>query len=655
MKLSEFTPINKEKNKNFETSTKDQNLFWQDVSYRLTAMHSKMNYHYLMYKGIMALNQKYGAEYIKSLGLQVNVPRTFMTIEAIRSEMMGRTINIDAVPTSPSKKSHSQSNAARTVLRGEFTRSKSQNALSDIEYNALLFGTGFGLLRYTEDAVPISEEQKKKHPYISGLLERYKGIKLQELNPYHVFPDHRAKTSEPGLPGTWKHCFVYSMWDFNEWKKVCETNGYDTEGMEKGGMLQEFDMVRRQIDAIYSIQLQNVQTRQDSGEIVTQQTIVPSIDTTNMIMVVEKFTDAEYTIYSGANWTINHKASNTFIDQRIPVYPFKDYHIPDEFDGIGEPEVLRWQQYEENRIHNLAYMQVLMSTVKRYGVIEEMMKDPTEARMADPFKPIRMKNIPGADINKALRVLDQGATGAYPQQFLQEVKNIGQSATGITDFVIGGNKALTDTATEANKLAEAASTRIRSKIIQMENRDLVPVLEQWLINIPILYSDEVEYLVQEDQDTHVIFLPYEREMNEDLAVVQDVIEKTGGTGVTVEDVYKSVGYHEVVFITDILNRVNISIAPVLGSMERENIIRQLREIAKDMILANAESIKAGQQPRLKVDQLFEDLLTQFPDVIKDPKQYIYEPNEGNAGESPATVGGSQGGDTGIPGGAATGA
>jgi len=638
MKLNEMPKIDKEKNKNFVDSTKDQTLFWQDVNYRFNSMHQKMNFHYLMYKGILALNQKHGDKYIKSLGLQVNVPRTFMTIEAIRSEFSGKALNIDAVSVGPKNKNSKAPNAARTILRGEFTRSRSNNTLIDSEYDALLFGSGFGLLRYIEDTAPVTEKYKAEHPYISGQLERYRGIKLHHLNPYHVFPDHRAKTTEVGNPGTWKHCWVYSMWDFEEWKKVCENNGYDTEGMEKGGLLQEFDMVRRQIDAIYSQQIQGVQTRQDSGEIVSQQVTMPTIDTTNMIMVVEKFTDNSYTVYSGNNWTVNHKGENTFVDQRIPVYQFKDYHVPDEFDGMGEPEVLRWQQYEENRIHNLAYMQVLMSTVKRYGVIEELMKDPTEASMSDPFKPIRMKNIPGADINKAIRVLDQGAVGVYPQQFLQEVKNIGQAATGISDFVIGGNKALTDTATEANRLAEATSSRIRAKIVQMENRDLIPCLEQWLINIPHLYGDAVEYLLQDGKETHVIFLPYERELNEDVNIVTDIVSTTGAQGSTIEEVYRSLGYDEVVFMTDILNRVNISINPVLGQAERTETIRQLREVLAEMFGANKENISTGRPPQFNTPKLVETILSQFPDIIQDPKEFIYESNEGNAQPSTPPVG-----------------
>lgn len=616
--------------------------FFKDVT-AAEIRHRQMNFHYLQYKGILYLNQAYGKDYVQSIGLQVNVPRTFMTIEAIRPQLIDRKLDIGTEALN--FKAFPYRDKARDMLLGEWKRSKAKWAKADAQTDALTYGTGYLLSRFTDDTIDTDiydgHDDQGKLKTKKGKLTRYEGMKGTWLNPYHVFRDRNATTNEPGNSGSWSHCYVYSIWDFDVWKDYCTQQGFNIEGMEKGGYLKEFDAVKRKIDAIYSYT--NIVQRDNSGQPMNQSNAETSDpDWSNSIMVVERFEEQKYSVCSGAGWTVNYKGINTDPDKIIPIHVFKDYSIPGEFEGIGEPEVIRWQQYEENKIHNLSYLQVLTSTVQRYGIVKELLEDPTEARLTNHFKPIYLKYVPRASIANAIQPLNQGKGTTYPQDFLKEVKAIGQSATGVTDGFIGASKMSTDTATEANILQNATLARINRKIQEMEERDLVPMLEHWLACFPQYYSDELDLLITDNEDYYTKFIPYTREFNTDTKLVAEYSVREGVLNdqvTTIEDVFKAKGYKNVVFVSDIINRFGIVIKTATARADEMELIKEFREVVDDMEKANAALIATGQFPMYDVAKLRGELLRQFPDIIESPDNYILKPPQPPVGPPSEGAGG----------------
>lgn len=617
--------MNKEPISKVEEATKFRDLFFKDLK-SAEIRHKMMNFHYLSYKGILAFNEIYGAEYLKTVGLQVNVPRTFMTIESIRPHLIDREIDIDV--DAENKKAYPYRSKARDMLKGEIRRSKFKWQKADAQTDALIYGTGYLFSKYHEDIINTDildgYDDEGKPITVTGKLERYKGMKAFRLNPYHVIRDSSATTNEPGMPGSWKHCFVYSLWDFDVWKDICEKEGFNTEGMEVGGYLEEFDRVKRKIDTIYSTS--SLKTKDvGSNSHLNALGELESPDWTNTIMVIEKFEENKYTIVSGANWTINCSDPNPNPDKTIPIFPIRDYSVPGEFEGIGEPEVIRWQQYQENKIHNLGYLQVLMSTVQRFGIVKELLVDPTQVKNTNPFEPIYLKYVPNIKVNDAVQALYQGKGATYPQEMLQEVKAIGQSATGINDFFIGANKAVTDTATEANRLADATLSRINRKIEESENRDITPLLEHWLACFPYFYDEELDSLITDKENYFTKFIPYTRDYNENMTLVAEYAVKEGvSNAVTIEDVFLQKGYQNVVFVSDIINRFGITIKPNKNVANRLETIKQFREVIQEMDLANQALIATGQPPTYDVAKLRGELLRQFPEIIDNPDEYKLE-------------------------------
>lgn len=590
--------------------------FMKDLEHRRSA-HKKMNYHYLQYKGILWLNNVYGEEYLRSVGLQVFVPRSFATVESVRPYLSGRPLDIQ-VSSEQMQRKVKAAKKTEDFVKSAWQRAKANWAKADAEFYALLFGNGYLLSRYVDDykTMPMYDGMEKNGSikWKDGRFQRYRGMRLESLNPYNVIPDRDATGDH-----NWKRCYLYSIWDFDDWKDYCEMQGFSTEGMEKGGHLEEFDIVRRKIDTIYGATNVDLRTR-DNGTLTSNVQIERShMDMENKIMVVERFTEEEYSVCSGANWTNNYRCYNPDPDKIIPIKIIKDVHIPDEFDGMGEVEIIRWQQYEENKVHNLAYMATLMSTVQRYGIVESMLVDPTEASFTNPLKWIKMKNIPGVDINKAIVQLNQKSSNDVPLRFLEAISQIRQEVSGISTYITSSNNTDgTDTLGEANMMRMAGMERIKQKIYEIEERDLIPVLEHWIACIPQYYTEELDLLMNDGEDFYVKFLPFDREFNDNMETVVDISTKEGITGAqTLEEVYAQLGYRDTIFVSDLIGRFVFTLRTASAADDREKTLKQLT-LALDALIKVNEA--AGYQA-WDVVEFGAEILRQFPTAVKDVDTY----------------------------------
>jgi len=603
--------------------------FIKDLAARRT-WHKMMNYHYLMYKGISLLNYKYTKETLENLGLSIWVPRTFMTIESIRPDL-DKPIDIRAKWHNYTERE--QAEKVSLMLKGEWQRAHADIPKSKSEFDALIYGSGYLLSYYENDEIQgdffDGYDKDGKPIYKKGKDTQYEGMKVRWIDPYYMIPDRLAKTYDKNEHTSPRRQWIVSVWDFDTFQEYAKNKGWNINGLEKGGQIEELDAVRRSIDAIYTRHIQNY-TMQSNGNIVSGNLEYQEQNRTedNLIGVITEYTANEVNVYAGNNWTACHEGKNPFPKKEIPIYTLKDYDVPGELEGIGECEVIRWQQYEENKIHNLSYLQVLFNTFKRYGVIEELLVDPTEARLSNLMKPIRVKYLQGiGDVNKAIQRVDQHSSNDYPQQFLAEVKGIGQMATGQTDYSIGASQSEANTLGEAQLMTGAGNKRIRQKIKKMEEDGLVPILENWMSAIPQLYTDEMDYLLNDGTNKSVKFIPYNREMNENAKLVADYAVKNGAMGQnirTIEDVFLFIGYSDVVFVSDLVGNFDLTIKTSLAYLDREDMLRQYQLALVQAREDNAQLIAMGQMSKWDTSKLTEELLRQFNDIIEDIEEYKLE-------------------------------
>jgi len=590
--------------KNNQDVEKDIEEYRKDVQAR-RLYHRKMNFHYLMYKGISLLNDNYNKEVLDSLGMQIHIPRTFMTIESIRPDL-DHPLEIFVKARNKNERVTAESSMA--ILKGEWSRSNSNKPKIKAQFDSLIYGTGYLLSLYDKE---FDEEGNVV----------FEGMRIKRLDPYYVIPDRKAKTYDSTEHNCPRHIWVPSIWDFEVFKEYAKEKGWSTDGLEKGGELEEFDEVRNKIDAIYT-KNGNLKTR-DNGTLVNGNSEENTTTDSDNIGVVTKYTKDYITVYAGVNWTKVTKIKRIVPKREIPIYPIKDYDIPGELEGIGEPEVLRWQQYEENKIHNLMYLQVLLNTVKRFGIIEEMLVDPTDIKMSNPLKPIRLKYMGGqTKVNDAIQILQQPSPSDVPLNVLQEIKNIGQMATGQSDYSIGSNKGDAGTLGEAEMMGQAGSKRIREKIIEGEDRGLSPILSSWLSAIPKLYTEDLDFILNDKTDIDVKFLPFDRKLNKNATKISELAVKEGKISAqSVEEIYLSLGYQKVVFISDILQDADVQIKTSTAFLEKNNLLKQYQSAIAEARLDNTTRAETGQPPIWDTSKLTEELLRQFPDVIEDVEEY----------------------------------
>ena len=600
---------------------KKRDEFAKDLEARRSYI-KRCNFHYLMYKGISLLNQQYSKDVLESLGLQIFVPRTFMTIETIRPDL-DRPIDISAKWRN--HKERDQAVKVQQMLKGEWGRAHGDNERAKSEFDGLVYGTG-KLLSYfelDEEKTEIFEKYDKegRPVYKIGKQVNYEGMKVKWLNPYYSIPDRKARTYEHGRHDSRRREWVVAIWDWDEWLAECKKKGYKTSGMVKGGFVEELDSVKRTIDAIYNKSITN-HTRDNGKKVSESPTDEAKVVDENSIGVITEYTAREVNIYAGENWTVVHQGKNQNPKKEIPIYALKDIDVPGELEGIGEAEILRWQQYEENKLHNLMYLQVILNTVKRYGVIESMLEDPTQMRSSKMLEPIRLKGFPGAKVNDAIQILNQASSSDVPLNVLNEIKSIGQMATGQTDYAIASNKGEAGTLGEAEMMNEAGGKRIKQKIQQMEERGITPILESWLSAIPRLYTEELDYLLNDGTNKDVKFLPFDRKMNTNgKLVAKYAIEVGATTATTVEEVFLSQGYSDVVFVSDLLGGYDISIKTSLAFLDKQNIVRQFQSAIAEARAENAYKISIGQPPTWDTDKLLSELFRQFNDIIDDVDEY----------------------------------
>jgi len=166
---------------------------------------------------------------------------------------------------------------------------------------------------------------------------------------------------------------------------------------------------------------------------------------------------------------------------------------------------------------------------------------------------------------------------------------------------------------------------MKKKIYDIEERDVVSILEHWLACITQYYTEEMDFLLNDGQTFFVKYVPYDREFNTDTSTVAELAVANGvPQAQTIEEVYQLIGYKEVVFVSDIIGRFNITLKTASAAGDREKVVTQLNTLLGTLSGINQSLIAQGQQPKFKVAKLGEDILQQFPDVIKNAEEYIIE-------------------------------
>lgn len=513
------------------------------------------NYSYLQFKSINYYNRQYGQEFLEGFGLRVFVPRTFETIESIIPQLNGRPPEFIVSGKNP--QDDKRADFIDIVLSNEWDRADTQRQITISTFDSLVFGTGI-LLNYLRDDRREVEEINEVDDdgnvisYEKEEFVDYFGVYSKSLDPYNCFPDPNADENKDSL-----RFFVYrEVVDVDELREEYRLKGFNDNWkyLTEGGNVDDFGKIRQEIDTIYTAT--DVRTPGNFSDLIGQGR--STVDRKIKKNLIEKFTYFEKDrMVVIANGVVLRDTPSPFPHKTIPISVIRDYALSHEFWGMGEPEIIRWLQVESNTLHNLALDATAMSVGQMIAVNSAYIQDESEL-VVKPFGIVHLKPIPGLNVRDAIQPVVTPDVKSSVFRMMQENKSITQSTTGVSDFIIGASKGGAETATEANRLAEASVARIREKARIIEQEGVKDIVEQWMPMIAEFYSEDMVFRITKKDKTE--FIKFVSKNRADLS--QEEIEQ-----------YKQEGYMDVITVDDLRGKFDITVKGASTLPVNKDIIR----------------------------------------------------------------------------------
>ena len=572
------------------------------------------DYNYLAYKSILTYSEISKTRRDNGYAMSVFVPRTYATIEGIRKNfnINGLKIDLERQPGIELPQLYK----IKSTLNYDLDRSGTREQVKKAGFNKLVFGNGF-LYSFLMD-------RKSKKTAISGKIDpktgrvkiktdgklssRYYGMVARSISPYAVFPDpdgthhdvdnHIDRMCNYVCLRHVKHIANFKR----DWKGIVPDELLDQ--VKPGGKdMNNYEAVRDTYDYIFNIDMLN-----KSGtvkEIIEASRVATTFSSDEYVEERLWIGEDFVVLRAGLEMKTLMVSCNPNPEKRFPLEKMDDVSVPGEYWSMGEPYILRYQQVEENRVHNSVLDLVHFNVSQMMGINTQYLEDPTDTG-SYPGKVWKFKAIPGVSVNDVMQTFAPSPGAIMPAlKFMQEVKQIGQQSTSITDFVMGASKSIAGTATESNRLSSASDITIVDKIREMVSGPLINVAKNWLASYPIVYEGE-----KIEMASNGIGIYWVGKNKKDVSEAE--LEKIMNKGYEPEDI---------VFMEDVdISNPKIKIT---GDIEISKDVK-LRQWDTAIAFANninKISFETGDSRRIDTVQMGIDAMNNF-DVISDPKAYL---------------------------------
>jgi hypothetical protein len=320
-------------------------------------------------------------------GLTVHVPRTFATIEGIRKNFNINQLKID-IEKQPSA-DVVQIYKLRSMLNYDLDRSGTRDQVKKAGFDKLLYGNGFlysflmdrktkktkpiGKIDENTGRVKVTKEDKES--------VRYYGMVARRISPYCIFPDpngvhHDVDNSIDRLCNytcirTVKHIANFKR----DWAGLIPKKLLDK--VKPGGKdMTNYEAVRDTIDYIFNAEM--VSMKGTVGDIISSSKISTTYNSDEYVeerlWVGEDF----LILQAGKDLPFLMVSCNPNPEKRFPLEKMSDVEIPGEYWAMGEPYLMRYQQIEENRIHNSVLDLLHFNVSQMMGINTQYLEDPTD-------------------------------------------------------------------------------------------------------------------------------------------------------------------------------------------------------------------------------------------------------------------------------------
>jgi hypothetical protein len=576
------------------------------------------DYSYLSYKGILLWDEINRKRRKDAYGIFINVPRTYSTVEGIRRNMNINRLTIDIDKGGLSDMELATGYKIVSMVNYDLDRSRTREQVKDAGFNKLVFGNGF-LYSFLVDRVgnqyiigdSVDEETGRVKYTTKKNQNKYYGMVARSISIYNIIPDrdgvhHDVNNHVDRMCGHVCIRSVKHIADFRrDWKGIVPDK--ILMAVQPGGLdMDNYEAVREMTDYLFDVET----FRYDDytiSDFVVRSNIVTRYNSNEFV---------EERLWLGENFMILQAGKGMKICLVSPnpnplglssLVKLDDVRIPGEYWAMGEPYIQRYQQIEENRLHNSILDLIHFCVSGMIGIQTNYLEDPNDIEIY-PEKVWKFKAIPGIKIDDVMQNF-QASPAAIPSamKFLQEVKTIGQSATSITDFVTGATESIANSATETNKLAGASDLTIVDKIREMVSGAMIEICNIWYSQYPIVYrGKKLEYAYKGDK---IYFTGREKDSFSEAELKKLLIE------------YPKMDVTNIIFNDDLS-----SITPsfkVIGDIEISKDVKLAQyqaaiNFSKDI---NDQAFNTGDPRRIDVIQMGIDAMHNF-DVISDPSVYL---------------------------------
>lgn len=477
---------------------------WNEAKNAKEDVKKTMENSFLAYKSILS-DFTYANRSIERWGLAVFVPYTFQTIAGLEAQLTGKPPVYRLNPIR-SPKDRKDAEFITKISLAEYKRAEASRAMADATQMSLIFGTGFLRSHYKFD---VRKKKFIKEIGLNGKIkyeekdkELYKGWAVDSVNPLKVYlPKVREHDSRK-----WPYYIERDLVDVRRVKAYYDAHPelayHDNhKGIKAGGDLTDDMECYDKRDVMY--RLPTSRYPGTSADVVGRvfptgaNEKVSNEHTVEYFRVFSEDTD-EWFIICGGRVVEYHP--NPLEDlKELPVAVLRDYEVKNEPWGIGEPELLRWMQFEANALHNLALDSTKYAVAPVFAMMSAYLQDEEDFEII-PGKVVRLKNVPGLSAGDAIQAINTPEVKGSIFKMLDMNETMIRQTTGAGSYVVGGNdQSAAGSATDANNLRAASSARVYDRARRIEQNTLNEVVRHQLAYMAEYYDEEMIFRVSDDE------------------------------------------------------------------------------------------------------------------------------------------------------------
>lgn len=479
---------------------------WDEARHAKEPVKRMMDASYLAYRSILT-DFAYSNRNIGKWGLSIYVPYTFQTIAGLEAQLAGKPPQYSLSPVR-SPKDRGEAAFISKLSQAEFKRAQAMRVLADATQTSLIFGTSFlnSFLRYDrrkKKFIKDVDENTGQPTYKEDFKTFYKGWSIREHHPLKVY-----------LPKTHEH--DHKKWGYYIYRDLVDVRDlyayYEAHPelqykknykfLKPGGNLNDDLDVYYKQDILYRLPV----SRYPGSPKDLMNSVFPATHTEQMQAnphLIEAFwiysDDIDTWAVVAGDRVIEMHANPLEGTKELPIVPMRDYEIKNYPWGVGEPELIRWLQFEANALHNLTLDSVKYSTSPVFAMMSAYLQDEDDFEIV-PGKIVRLKNIPNLTVDNAIKAINMPEVKGSIFKMLEVNETIVRQTTGAGQNIIGGDQAdQGGSATDSNNLRQASSTRVYDRARRIEQNTLVDVIHQQIEFMSEFYDEEMTVKVSNDE------------------------------------------------------------------------------------------------------------------------------------------------------------